>query len=333
MSLIQSTNLPQDLQDDLQFTARTACDGIRSWKTHQLRMVHQDTARKDIIDSLQEDAVLITQDFAMKFLPAQYRETQAEFFGKRGISWHLTVCQNKQGGELVAQTFVHIIKSGLQDSHTVVTVTEHVLKTLKHERPELMKVVYRQANAGCYHCATTILACKLLRERTNMDLCRIDFCDPQGGKGACYRKAAQIKTHVKQYISQGHSVTTPAGLKKAIESDEGIPGVRVTVVPVPKTSLSTKSITWEGISSLSNFEITTAGVRAFRAYGIGAGNFRSWTSFEGMHASSNQKLLQENILPLNKIDPSPLYTVFIARAFCLKGIAKLNSNAVQITNK
>ena len=178
MSLIQSTNLPQDLQDDPQFTARTACDGIRSWKTHQLRRVHLDTTRTDVIDSLQEDVVLITKDFAMKFLPAQYRETQAELFGKRGISWHLTVCQSKKGGELVAQTFVHIIESGLQDSHRLVTVMEHVLKALKHEHPELMRVVYRQDNAGCYHCATTILACKILREKTNMDLCRIDFCDP-----------------------------------------------------------------------------------------------------------------------------------------------------------
>ena len=39
MFLIQSTNLPQDLQDDLLFTARTACDGICSWKTHQLPML------------------------------------------------------------------------------------------------------------------------------------------------------------------------------------------------------------------------------------------------------------------------------------------------------
>ena len=39
-------------------------------------MVHQDTDRTDIIDSLQEDSVLITQDFVMKFLPTQDRETQ-----------------------------------------------------------------------------------------------------------------------------------------------------------------------------------------------------------------------------------------------------------------
>ena len=51
-----------------------------------------------------------------------------------------------------------------------------------------------------------------------------------------------------QYINQGHSVTTPADLKKAIESDEGIAGVLVTVVPLPKTTVKTKSIKWEGIS-------------------------------------------------------------------------------------
>ncbi|CAB4040733.1 Hypothetical predicted protein, partial [Paramuricea clavata] len=278
-SFIQSTNLPEDVQDDALFTARTACDAVLSWKSHQLRMVHQDVARSDAIDSLGEDSTLITQDFAMKFLPAQYRETQAEFFGKRGISWHLTVCQSNKGGKIVAQTFVHIIESGVQDSNTVVSVMEHVLQTLKCENPTLNRVVYRQDNAGCYHSATTILACKILRERSSLDLRRIDFCDPQGGKGPCDRKAAQIKTHVKQYINQGNSVTTPAELKKAIESNGGIKGVRVTMVPVPKIA-GRKKIKWDGISSLSNFEITSAGVRSFKAYGIGAGHFQSWTSFK-----------------------------------------------------
>ena len=80
-----------------------------------------------------------------------------------------------------------------------------------------------------------------------MDPYRIDFSDPQGGKGPCDRKAAQT-TNVMQYINQGHSVTTTADLKKAIESDEGIAGVLVTVVPLPKTTVKTKSIKWEGIS-------------------------------------------------------------------------------------
>ena len=39
-------------------------------------MVHQDTARPDIVDSLLGDFVLITQDCAMAFLPAQYRKRE-----------------------------------------------------------------------------------------------------------------------------------------------------------------------------------------------------------------------------------------------------------------
>ncbi|CAB4041165.1 Hypothetical predicted protein, partial [Paramuricea clavata] len=163
----------------------------------------------DAIDSLGEDSTLITQDFAMKFLPAQYRKTQAEFFGKRGISWHLTVCQSNNGGEIVAQTFVHIIESGVQDSNTVVSVMEHVLQTLKCENRTLNRVVYRQDNAGCYHSATTILACKILRERSSLDLHRIDFCDPQRGRG-------------------GESMAIPSqrllNLKKLLNSTEGLNG-------------------------------------------------------------------------------------------------------------
>ena len=63
--------------------------------------------------------------------------------------------------------------------------------------------------------------------------------------------------------------------------------MRITVVPVPKTTVKTKSIKCEGISSLS----TAAGVKAFKVYGIGAGNFRSWTSFSGMF---NQEVVKEN---------------------------------------
>ena len=85
-------------------------------------------------------------------------------------------------------------------------------------------------------------------------------------------------------------MTTPADLRKAIESNEGICGVRVTVVPVPKTTMYLKGIKWESISTLLNFEITTAGVRAFKTYGTVARNFRSWTSFAGKHASFNSNV-------------------------------------------
>ena len=88
-------------------------------------MVHQDNARTDILDILEQDSALIVQDFAMKFIPAQYREMQKEFFGKRGISWHITVCQTKVDGNLLAKTFVHI--NTAQKESSPLHLSEYIL--------------------------------------------------------------------------------------------------------------------------------------------------------------------------------------------------------------
>lgn len=285
----KSLLLPDDIKDDVTFTAQTACDSIRAWKSHQLRMVHQDNARVDIIDSLDEQSALLVQDFAMKYLPKHYRETQAQFFGKRGISWHITVCQTNINGEFCAQTFVHIIESRAQDSKTVVTIMENVLQILKKEHPEMKNIFYRQDNAGCYHSALTILACKVLRQRTGLNLSQLDFCDPQGGKGPCDRKAAQIKYHINTYINEGHSVTTPSEMKTAIESRGGVPGVRVISVEAPpKNKLpAVEDLKFEGISTLFNFVFTDSGFTSFKAYNVGKGKFCRWSEFEGKFAQFN----------------------------------------------
>ena len=101
---------------------------------------------------------------------------------------------------------------------------------------------------------------------------RLDFCDSQGGKSACDRKAAQIKRQTKAYINQGNSVTTPDELKAAIQSNGGIPGVRVACIPGPTKANEIKA-KWEGISSYYNFTFSNYGVRAFKAYSIGEGKF------------------------------------------------------------
>ena len=83
--------MTEDELDDLRYTYHMAEEAIRSWKAHQLRSVRQDRARTDILATLEDSSVLITQDWAMKFLPQKYRESQSDWFGKRGISWHISV--------------------------------------------------------------------------------------------------------------------------------------------------------------------------------------------------------------------------------------------------
>ena len=280
---VQTTkDLQQDEHDELTFLVGKATDAINSWKAHQLRVVNQDKARLDVMDNLSESKVLITQDFAMKFIPVKYREAQKDFFGKRGLSWHVTVVLRKSSsGQLESQSFVHILEGGLQDSLTVVPVMTHVLTCLKNQHPEITEAYYRQDNAGCYHSATTVLASKIISKRSGVLLKQMDFSDPQGGKGAADRKSAQIKCHVKAYINQGNSVTTVKDFEKAILSRGSIKGVRVAVVNTACNQSTAPKL--PGISQLNNFSFSTKGVTVQRAYQIGRGKFISWSSVEGKY--------------------------------------------------
>lgn len=90
MMLKAANNLEQDEFDDLTFLVGKAIEAVNSWKAHQLRVVHQDHARLDVIDKLCKSKVLITQDFAMKCLPMQFierhRMTSSVNDGCHGIS-------------------------------------------------------------------------------------------------------------------------------------------------------------------------------------------------------------------------------------------------------
>ena len=91
-------------------------------KSHQLRSVHQDQARIDAINALDEHSALIVSDCAMKFIPQRYRESQKDWFGKGGMSWHIAVVFRQIEGTLQSQSFVHLMQSSAQDSLTVVHI-------------------------------------------------------------------------------------------------------------------------------------------------------------------------------------------------------------------
>jgi hypothetical protein len=108
--------------------------------------------------------VLITQDWAMKFLPQKYRETQADWFAKRGISWHISVIVRKLEGKLQHQAFVHIVTNTSQDNTTIVEILRHTLRELKKENPDILSAFLRQNNAGCYHNTKVLAACRFMKK-------------------------------------------------------------------------------------------------------------------------------------------------------------------------
>ena len=223
---------------------------------HQIRTSQQVRARLDCLKEMDETTVLITQDWAMKFLPQKYRETQADWFAKRGISWHISVFLRKHGDQMQHQAFLHIVTNTSQDNVVVVEISYHILKELKKENQEISLAFLRQDNAGCYHNATILAACRLVKELSGIKVEKVDFSDPQGGKGPCDRKAASLKAHIRRYISEGQDVLTAEDLKCAMLSNGGLNGVRVALIDAKDLqATSTQVPKWEGISSLNNFTI------------------------------------------------------------------------------
>ena len=235
---------------------------------------------------LDETAVLITQDWAMKFLPTKYRESQANWFGKRGLSWHISVVARKVNAKLQSQTFVHIIENCSQDTSAVVRILEHTLRTLKTEHPEITSAFLRQDNAGCYHNSVLLATCSVLKSKTGVSVRQVDFSDPQGGKGACDRKTATIKAHFRRHVNEGHDVQNAKDFKDVMLSSGGLSGVRVALVDAgTEGRCILPQVKLVGVSSFNNFQYSEQGVIVWRAFEVGQGKLINQSQIEGKQNS------------------------------------------------
>lgn len=222
---VQEVECTTDTKEDLGFVTSQSKQYINSWKSHLLHSTNQDESRLDIIDELDETSALLVLDWAMKYLPRKFRESQSDWFGKRGLPWHITVAMRKgTGGKMEMMTFVHLFESCNQDSRVVLAILNDVFRQLKDAMLTLHSVYLRQDNAGCYHCALTLVTARQVAELNNLCLRRMDFSDPQGGKGSCDRKAATIKSHMAIHLNSGHDIETASQMQEAIESFGGVPG-------------------------------------------------------------------------------------------------------------
>lgn len=104
-------NVPESIQEELKHEIDVAEKDLLEWKRHIMRTLHQDRAKTDILQSMSLNQGLLIMDWAVKYLPFQFRETQSDFFGKRGMSWHvscLVIKSLNDDGELDLQSCIHV---------------------------------------------------------------------------------------------------------------------------------------------------------------------------------------------------------------------------------
>ena len=76
-----------------------------------------------VLDKLDAHSVLLVKDWAMKFLPRKFRESQSDWFATRGIHWHITVAIRRVP-ELQMMKFVNLFPSRAQDSAAVLAIID-----------------------------------------------------------------------------------------------------------------------------------------------------------------------------------------------------------------
>ena len=76
---------------------------------------------------------------------------------------------------------------------------------------------------------------------------RLDFSDPQCGKGPCDRKAASLKTHIRVHLNQRSNIETSKEMVDAIRSSGGVQDHRREFIFQYSELLGRKPNSLEGI--------------------------------------------------------------------------------------
>ena len=207
----------KEQQDDRLDDIQKASETIIQWKAHIMRSVNQECAKQDILAKLDPSSCLVVVDWAMKFLQLRYREKQSDWFGKRGLSWHISsVISRIQSGTTEVISYAHLFDQCTQDWYAVTSILEDLLNLLKVNNPLLEKVFLRSDEAGCYHNSSLLAAMRDVANRVGFAVDSYHYTEPQSGKDICDRILCQMNTSIRTYCNGGHDVLTALDMRQAL---------------------------------------------------------------------------------------------------------------------
>ena len=289
----------EEHRENLLYDFERARSDIQQWKAHILRSINQDEAKQDVLKMEDSSSALIVMDWAMKFLQLKYRERQCDWYGKRGLSWHIStvISFNASSGSLQLKSYAHLCDSCQKDWFAVCSIIENLLKAIKTENPEIESVYLRSDGVGCYHNNSLIAAITDIGERTGVRILRYDVSEPQHGKDVCDRILCPMKASIRRYCNEGHDILTADDMHRAL-SERCVKGTSACfcLTDVSKKTLDVQSV--EGFSSYHNFAYETSGVRVWKSYGIGTGKFIFFDGLFKRHQSSTDLVIVKDFFPL-----------------------------------
>ena len=209
----------------------------------------------------------------MKFLQLKYREKQSDWFGKRGLSWHISTVITRDPnleGRLELRSYAHLFDACQQDWFAVCSIIESTLREIKTEKPHITWVYLRSDEAGRYHNNSLIATARGIGKRAGSEVCRYDFWGPQYGKDVCDRILCPMKTCIRRFCNEGHDILSKGDMRRVL-SERPVKGTSACVCEVDEAKITLEVNKIDGFSKLHNVQFEEKGVRVWRSYRIGRG--------------------------------------------------------------
>ena len=288
-------------REDVLYDFDRAQSDILLWKAHIVPSINQEEAKQDALKSEDPQSAILIMDWAMKFLQIKFREKQSEWFGKRGLSWHIStfITKNVDSGKIELQSYAHIFDSCQQDWYAVCSIIENTLEVVKKEHPQITQVNLRSDEAGCYHNNFLLAAVRDAGRRVGIEVALYDFSEPQYGKDICDRILCPMKSSIRRYCNEGHDVVSAKDMRVAL-SERPVQGTTASVCAMNETQKTLELHKIEGFSKYHNFKFEVEGIRAWRAYGVGLGRFIPYREVITEHQGPNDLIVHENFFYLKE---------------------------------
>lgn len=123
---------------------------VIEWFTHNVRAFQQNKSKEDAMELVDEKTAFILRDWSMKYIPQRFREGMRTWFGKKGLSDHVTVCQFLKNGRMFKRTYMTLLNDSDQGLLDTLCVTEHALKQLRKDETQIQNIVFKNDGASCY---------------------------------------------------------------------------------------------------------------------------------------------------------------------------------------
>ena len=261
------TPCSSEQREDLLYDFDRAKSDILLWKAHVIRSINQEEAKQYALRSANDTSAILIMDWAMKFLQIRYREKQSDWFGKRGLSWHISTVITKNAGTGKVE---HIFDSSQQDWYAVCSIIENTLEVVKKDHPQITQVSLRSDEAGCYHNNFLLVAITDVGKRVGLTVVQYDFSEPQYGKDVCDRILCPMKSAIRRYCSEGNDVLSAKDMC-TVPSERPVRGATACACAVNETQKTLEVNKVNGFSRYHNFKFELNVIRVWRAYGVGKG--------------------------------------------------------------